>query len=41
MNHHYPQLFQRHKLNPILTANDWPGATVCLTLPVGASRLQP
>lgn len=24
MNHHYPQLFQRHKLNPILTANDWP-----------------
>jgi len=24
MNHHYPELFHRHKLNPILTAADWP-----------------
>jgi predicted GH43/DUF377 family glycosyl hydrolase len=24
MNHHYPELFCRHKLNPILTAADWP-----------------
>lgn len=24
MNHHYPELFRRHKLNPILTAADWP-----------------
>ena len=24
MNHHYPELFHRHKLNPILTATDWP-----------------
>ena len=24
MNHQYPQLFRRHKLNPILMANDWP-----------------
>jgi predicted GH43/DUF377 family glycosyl hydrolase len=24
MNHHYPELLQRHKLNPILTAADWP-----------------
>ena len=24
MNPHHPQLFHRHKLNPILTANDWP-----------------
>ena len=21
---HYPELFQRHEGNPILTANDWP-----------------
>ena len=21
---HYPELFQRHEQNPILTANDWP-----------------
>lgn len=24
MHHQYPKLFQRHKLNPILTAADWP-----------------
>ncbi len=24
MSHHYPELFHRHKLNPILTAADWP-----------------
>lgn len=24
MNHHHPELFHRHKLNPILTATDWP-----------------
>ena len=24
MNHHYPELFHRHRLNPILTAADWP-----------------
>ncbi len=24
MNNHHPQLLQRHKLNPILTAADWP-----------------
>lgn len=24
MNHQHPQLFRRHKLNPILTADDWP-----------------
>lgn len=24
MNYYHPQLFQRHKLNPILTAVDWP-----------------
>jgi predicted GH43/DUF377 family glycosyl hydrolase len=24
MNHQHPQLFHRHKLNPILTAPDWP-----------------
>ena len=24
MNHSYPELFRRHKLNPILTAADWP-----------------
>jgi predicted GH43/DUF377 family glycosyl hydrolase len=24
MSQHYPQLFRRHKLNPILTADDWP-----------------
>jgi predicted GH43/DUF377 family glycosyl hydrolase len=24
MNHQHPQLFRRHKLNPILTAEDWP-----------------
>jgi beta-1,2-mannobiose phosphorylase / 1,2-beta-oligomannan phosphorylase len=24
MNQHYPELFRRHKLNPILTAADWP-----------------
>lgn len=24
MNPHYPELFRRHKLNPILTAADWP-----------------
>jgi len=24
MNHHHPELFHRHKLNPILTAADWP-----------------
>ena len=24
MNHHHPELFRRHKLNPILTAADWP-----------------
>ena len=24
MNDHYPELFRRHKLNPILTAADWP-----------------
>jgi len=24
MNHHHPELLHRHKLNPILTAADWP-----------------
>src|SRR5512137_1399631 len=24
MNHQHPELFRRHKLNPILTAADWP-----------------
>ena len=24
MNHHHPELLRRHKLNPILTAADWP-----------------
>ncbi len=24
MNNHHPELFHRHKLNPILTAADWP-----------------
>ena len=24
MNHLHPELFRRHKLNPILTAADWP-----------------
>jgi predicted GH43/DUF377 family glycosyl hydrolase len=24
MNHQYPELFHRHKINPILTAADWP-----------------
>jgi predicted GH43/DUF377 family glycosyl hydrolase len=24
MNHNHPELFRRHKLNPILTAADWP-----------------
>jgi predicted GH43/DUF377 family glycosyl hydrolase len=24
MKSHYPELFRRHKLNPILTADDWP-----------------
>ena len=26
MNNHHPELFHRHKLNPILTAADWPYA---------------
>ncbi len=24
MSHHYPELFHRHRSNPILTADDWP-----------------
>ena len=24
MSNHHPELFHRHKLNPILTAADWP-----------------
>ena len=45
MNHHLPVLFQRHRLNPILTADDWnymahtvfnPGATL---LPDGTTLL--
>jgi hypothetical protein len=24
MNHHHPELLRRHKLNPILTAANWP-----------------
>ena len=38
MNHHYPELFHRHKLNPILTAADWP-YPINSVFNAGAARL--
>lgn len=38
MNHHHPELLHRHKLNPILTAADWP-YPINSVFNAGATRL--